>query len=87
MDQDAEIDLHKVRYFLAVGYHLHFGRGAHEFFVAQPALSRAIRALDGDLGTQLFDRDHYRVELTDAGRGFVGEARRSRNGLTASSPG
>jgi DNA-binding transcriptional LysR family regulator len=74
LDEDAEIDLHKVRYFLAVAHQLHFGRAAGELLIAQPALSRAIRSLEDDLGAPLFHRDHHHVELTDAGRVFVGEA-------------
>lgn len=74
-NDDSEISLRKVRYFMAVAHHLNFGRAAEEMYVAQPALSRAIRSLEEDLGVDLFDRDHHRVELTPAGDAFVRDAR------------
>jgi DNA-binding transcriptional LysR family regulator len=74
LDQGAELDLRKLRYFLAVAHHLNFGRAAQQLMLAQPALSRAIRALETDLGTTLFDRDHHTVELTAAGTALVPEA-------------
>jgi DNA-binding transcriptional LysR family regulator len=73
LDASAEIDLRKVRYFLAVAWHLNFGRAAEELFIAQPALSRAVRSLEEDLGAPLLERDHHRVALTEAGRVFAGE--------------
>jgi DNA-binding transcriptional LysR family regulator len=74
LDLEAEIDLRKLRYFLAVAEQLNFGRAAQELILAQPALSRAIKALEEDLGVVLFDRDHHTVRLTDAGRVLVAEA-------------
>jgi len=71
---DSEISLRKVRYFLAVAHHLNFGRAAEEMFIAQPALSRAIRSLEADLGVDLFERDHHSVALTPAGEAFVRDA-------------
>jgi DNA-binding transcriptional LysR family regulator len=74
LNQDAEIDLRKVRYFLAVAFHLNFGRAADELLVAQPALSRAVKSLEDDLGVPLFVRDKHSVVLTEAGRALVVEA-------------
>jgi len=73
LNQDSEIDLRKVRYFLAVAFHLNFGRAAEELLVAQPALSRAIKSLEDDLGVPLFIRDKHSVVLTEAGRALIVE--------------
>ena len=74
LDQNAELDLRKLRYFLAVAYHLNFGRAAEELLLAQPALSRAIQALETDLGVTLFKRDHHKVTLTPPGAALAREA-------------
>src|ERR1700691_2379882 len=74
LDLSAELDLRKLRYFLAVAHHLNFGRAAAELLLAQPALSRAIQALEADLGVPLFERDHHKVTLTAAGAALAGEA-------------
>jgi DNA-binding transcriptional LysR family regulator len=69
-----DLDLRKVRYFVAVAETLHFGRAADELHIAQPALSRQIRALEHDLGTPLLTRDSHGVALTDAGRQLLTDA-------------
>ena len=69
-----DLDLRKVRYFAAVADQLHFGRAADELHIAQPALSRQIRALEQDLGAALFSRDSHGVTLTDAGRQLLDDA-------------
>jgi DNA-binding transcriptional LysR family regulator len=69
-----DLDLRKLRYFVAVADQLHFGRAADELHIAQPVLSRQIRALEQDLGASLFTRDRHGVELTDAGRQLLADA-------------
>ncbi|MFI0897547.1 LysR family transcriptional regulator [Streptomyces sp. NPDC020983] len=70
-----DLDLRKVRYFVAVAERLHFGRAAEDLLIAQPALSRQIRALERELGAELFVRDSHRVHLTAAGERLLGDAR------------
>jgi len=70
-----DLDLRKLRYFVTVADRLHFGRAADELHIAQPVLSRQIRALEQDLGAALFTRDRHGVELTDAGRQLLADAR------------
>ena len=69
-----DLDLRKLRYFVAVADKLHFGRAADELHIAQPVLSRQIRALEQDLGTPLLTRDSHGVALTDAGRQLLTDA-------------
>ncbi len=58
----------QIRYFLAIAETLNFTSAARACAVSQPALSKAIRKLEADLGADLFDRDSQQVELTDFGR-------------------
>ena len=69
-----DLDLRKLRYFVAVADRLHFGRAAEQLHIAQPVLSRQIRALEKDLGTSLLTRDSHGVALTDAGRQLLIDA-------------
>jgi len=69
-----DLDLRKLRYFVAVADRLHFGRAADDLHIAQPVLSRQIRALEHDLGAALLTRDSHGVALTDAGEQLLADS-------------
>lgn len=62
------MEMHQIRYFLAVCETLNFTRAAEQCHVAQPSLTRAIRKLEEELGGPLFHRERHRTNLTDLGR-------------------
>jgi DNA-binding transcriptional LysR family regulator len=62
------MEMHQVRYFLAVARTLNFTRAAEECHVAQPSLTRAIRQLEGELGGDLFRRERPQAQLTELGQ-------------------
>jgi LysR family hydrogen peroxide-inducible transcriptional activator len=62
------MEMHQVRYFLAVADKLNFTRAAEKCAVTQPALTRAIQLLEIELGGLLFHRERANTQLTELGR-------------------
>lgn len=67
--------LEQLRIFVAVAERQHVTRAAQDLHLTQSATSAAIAALEARYATKLFDRIGRRIELTDAGRVFLVEAR------------
>ena len=62
------MEMHQVRYFLAVARLLNFTRAAEECNVTQPSLTRAIKQLEAEMGGDLFRRERPAAQLTELGQ-------------------
>lgn len=67
---DLDMDIQQLKYFLDVAETEHMTKSAKRLNVAQPALSRSISRLEGELGVPLFDREGRGLRLSDAGALF-----------------
>ncbi|UVT18894.1 MAG: LysR family transcriptional regulator [Nitrospira sp.] len=68
--------LTELQYIVAVAQERHFGRAAERVSVTQPALSLAIKKLEEELGTTIFERRRDRIQLTSLGEQIVHQAQR-----------
>src|SRR5258708_28409811 len=69
------MELRRLRYFVAVAEELSCTRAAERLHIAKPPLSIQIKALEQQVGAQLFDRDQRHVFLTQAGKHLLDRAR------------
>lgn len=68
------MELRRLRYFVVLARHLHFGRAAAELRIAQPGLSQQIKVLEKELKAVLLDRGPQGVSLTAAGEALLAGA-------------
>jgi LysR family transcriptional regulator, benzoate and cis,cis-muconate-responsive activator of ben and cat genes len=69
------MELRQLRYFVAVAETGNISRAAQKIFLTQPALSRQIKALEGEIGQCLLERAAHSIRLTPAGEALLREAR------------
>src|SRR5207249_9195178 len=69
------MEIHQLRYFVAVAEEGGFSHAAEREHVSQPSLSQQIQKLEAELNQQLFDRLPRSVVLTEAGRSLLPYAR------------
>ncbi len=69
------MELRHLRYFVAVAEELSVRQAANRLHLSQPPLSRQIHDLEDEVGTKPFVRSQSGMDLTEAGRTFLTEAR------------
>ncbi len=77
------MDEKRLRYFLAVVEEQSVTRAASRLYVAQPSLSQTLRALEGELGVELFHRVGRGLRLSAAGQALVSPAREVLSAIDA----
>jgi DNA-binding transcriptional LysR family regulator len=75
------VEQRQLQFFVAVAEELSFTRAARRTHAVQSTVSASVRALERDLGANLFERSTTRVALTEAGRALLPEARRALDSL------
>src|ERR1041384_6284940 len=75
------MEIHQLRYFVAVAEEGSFSHAAEREHVSQPSLSQQILKLEAELNQQLFDRLPRSVVLTEAGRHLLHYARQILSGI------
>jgi DNA-binding transcriptional LysR family regulator len=75
MDAEHDMELRNLEHFVAVAEERSFTRAAARLHLVQSTLSVSVRSLERELGSKLLDRTTHHVDLTDAGRALLTEAR------------
>ena len=70
------MDINRYRYFATVAEMRNFTKAAEALHISQPALTKAIRRTEEEVGLRLFDRDTGPIRLTYAGERFLAEVRK-----------
>lgn len=70
------MEVHQLRYVVAIARTGSFSRAAQDCHVSQPSLSQQVRKLEEELGERLFERDRRRTRPTASGERFVARATR-----------
>jgi DNA-binding transcriptional LysR family regulator len=79
------MEMHQVRYFLAVARTLNFTRAADECNVTQPSLTRAIQQLEQEFGGDLFRRERPHAQLTELGQRMLPLLQQCHDSATSAS--
>jgi DNA-binding transcriptional LysR family regulator len=75
MKNADQLSLRQLSCFIAVAEELHFRRAAEKLHMSQPTLTQRIQDMKRDLGVELFRHSGHKIELTDAGRMVLKEAK------------
>lgn len=65
------MEMAQIRYVLAAARHLNFTRAAADCNVSQPALTKAVKSLEAELGSPLFHREGKRITISGFGRSML----------------
>lgn len=65
------MELNYLREFVILARNCHFQEAAAELFISQSSLSKHIKAIEAELGQELFNRSTRKVELSDFGKAFL----------------
>lgn len=69
------MNLNQLKYFVAVAENRSFTKAAAQFYISQTAITQQVKALEETVGTPLLDRNTRPINLTPAGKTFLGEAK------------
>ena len=70
------MELNYLQEFVVLAQTCHYQEAAEKLFISQPSLSKHIKAIEAELGAELFERTSRRVELSAFGRAFLPYAQR-----------
>lgn len=76
------MQIHQLRYFLALTQELSFKQAAARVHISQPTLSQQIKKLEDELGSPLFERSNRHVRLTEAGHKFLPYAQNAMDAIS-----